>query len=46
MWWMFGIAMDTWELFRTLSSKSRLTVIRILGKDPLRYSEILKALRA
>ncbi len=34
--------MGTWELFRTLSSKSRLTVIRALGKDPLRYSEILK----
>jgi len=35
--------MGTWELFKTLSSKSRLTVIRALGKDPLRYSEILKA---
>ena len=35
--------MGTWELFRTLSSKSRLTVIRALGKDPLGYSEILKA---
>ena len=34
--------MGTWELFRTLSSKSRLTVIRALGKDPLRYSAILK----
>jgi len=35
--------MSTWELFRTLSSKSRLTVIRALEKDSLRYSEILKA---
>jgi len=35
--------MSTWELFRTLSSKSRLTVIRVLGKDSLRYSEIFKA---
>jgi predicted transcriptional regulator len=34
--------MSTWELFRTLSSKSRLAVIRALGKTPLRYSEILK----
>ena len=34
--------MSTWELFRTLSSKSRLTVIRALEKDPLRYSAILK----
>jgi len=34
--------MGTWELFRTLSSKSRLTVIRVLEKDSLRYSEILK----
>ena len=34
--------MSTWELFRTLSSKSRLAVIRALGKPPLRYSEILK----
>ena len=35
--------MGAWELFKTLSSKSRLTVIRALEKDSLRYSKILKA---
>ena len=35
--------MSTWELFRTLSSKSRLAVIEALGIGSLRYSEILKA---
>ena len=37
------IAMSTWELFRTLSSKSRLVVIETLENGPLRYSEIMKA---
>lgn len=35
--------MSTWELFRTLSSKSRLAVIKALGTAPLRYSEIMKS---
>lgn len=34
--------MSTWELFRTLSSKSRLRVIEALGKGPLRYSDVLR----
>ncbi len=35
--------MSPWELFRTLSSKSRLAVIKALGAAPLRYSEIMKS---
>jgi hypothetical protein len=35
--------MSPWELFRTLSSKSRLAVIKALGTAPLRYSEIMKS---
>ncbi len=35
--------MGTWELFRTLSSKSRLVVIETLEKGSLRYSEVMKA---
>ncbi len=35
--------MSPWELFRTLSSKSRLAVIKALGEAPLRYSEIMKS---
>ena len=35
--------MSTWELFRTLSSKSRIVVIKALETGPIRYSEILKS---
>jgi len=35
--------MSNWELFRTLSSKSRLAVIEALGEAPFRYSEIMKS---
>lgn len=36
------IDMSTWELYRTLSSKSRLAIIEVLRAGPLRYSEIMK----
>jgi len=35
--------MSPWDLFRTLSSKSRLAVIKALGAAPLRYSVIMKS---
>ncbi len=34
--------MHTWELYRALSSKSRIAVIAALRETPLRYSEIMK----